>query len=293
MSEAPGRAQQALIAGVIGLAMTLAWSLPRSMAYGELLDENLTLKAHLQELDHKMSEVDRILLRLRLYDAQLKSLGEPKGDHGPLPPEAYANYRLTQDGPDPEGVDGVPMEDEGWVTPEDLRPAEAWALAVDARATTFLAHIEASEPNVNALVEELEGLRALELALPQRWPVQGDLTSGFGWRRNPFGRRYWRFHSGIDVASRRGAPIYAPAAGKVVRADWTGGYGRYIEIDHGYGIMTSYGHCTNLYVNDGDEVAPGDLIATVGTTGRSTGPHLHFEVRLDGHAVDPLDYLPR
>ena len=190
----------------------------------------------------------------------------------------------------------VPMEpfpeEDGVYSDEDLRPAAAWAEAVHARAETFLAMFERVEPNFNELVEDLEDLRALEAALPSTWPGRGKLTSGFGWRKNPFGKT-WKFHAGIDIAGARGKPIYAAAPGVVVKAQYTDGYGRLVEIDHGYGISTFYAHCHALLVRKGAIVREGQQIATIGSTGRSTGPHLHFEVRLDGNPVDPMTYLPR
>ena len=271
----------------------LGWSVPQSLTYDDLVDENLELKARLRQLDGDLSEVERILLRLRLYDAQLQSLSAPQGDHGPLTEEQMANQSL----PRPQS-DGAPMEpifDEDWdaVRGETgLRPAEAWADAVQSRAASFLSLFEQTEPNLSRLVADLEELRALEAALPAEWPATGTLTSGFGWRRNPMGGG-WKFHSGLDISNRRGTPIYAPAPGKVIRAYYNSGYGRMVELDHGFGITTVYAHCTFLRVKEGQLVQAGDLLGAIGTTGRSTGPHLHFEVRLDGHAVDPLDYLSR
>ena len=271
----------------------LGWSVPRSLTYDDLVEENLDLKARLRQLDSDLSEVERILLRLRLYDAQLQSLATPQGDHGPLTEEQMANEGL----PTPHS-DGAPMEpifDDDWdaVRGETgLRPAEAWADAVQSRAASFLSLFEQTEPNLSRLVADLEELRALEAALPAEWPATGTLTSGFGWRRNPMGGG-WKFHSGLDISNRRGTPIYAPAPGKVIRAYYNSGYGRMVEVDHGFGITTVYAHCTILRVKEGQLVQSGDLLGTIGTTGRSTGPHLHFEVRLDGHAVDPLDYLSR
>ncbi len=271
----------------------LGWSLPRSLTYDVLLEENLALKARLRQLDGDLSEVERILLRLRLYDAQLQSLAGPQGDHGPLPAE-----QLSNDGLPTPLSDGEPMEpifDEDWDAVREatgLRPAEAWADAVQSRADSFLSLFERTEPKLSRLVADLEELRALEAALPAEWPATGTLTSGFGWRRNPMGGG-WKFHSGLDVSNRRGTPIYAPAPGKVIRAYYNSGYGRMVELDHGFGITTVYAHCTVLRVKEGQMVQTGDLLGTIGTTGRSTGPHLHFEVRLDGHAVDPLDYLSR
>ncbi len=176
--------------------------------------------------------------------------------------------------------------------PDDLRPAEAWAVAVQSRADTFLDLFEMVEPDLNALMTDLESLRALDEALPEIWPAQGSFTSGYGWRRSPIDRSL-TFHSGIDVANKRGTRIVAAAPGVVVTAGDNAGYGRMVEIDHGFGITTVYAHCTSLRVREGERVEQGDYIATMGSTGRATGPHLHFEVRIDGHAMNPLDYLPR
>jgi murein DD-endopeptidase MepM/ murein hydrolase activator NlpD len=273
----------------VGLGVVVGVTLPRTLAYDDLLDENMTLKGQIQQIDDKTAEVDRILMRLRLYDAQLKSL-EPEGEHGPLPADASANARLIEAH---DHLDGLGQSEGPVIVPDDLRPAEAWAVAVMARVDTFVQLFEESETDLNELVGELEDLRALKEALPGEWPAHGQLTSGFGFRRSPFGRWRTDFHSGIDIADRRGAPIFAAATGRVIRADYSGGYGRMVELDHGFGITTRYAHCTSLKVKKGDVVAASDLIATMGSSGRVTGPHLHFEVRIDGHAVDPLDYLPR
>ena len=100
-------------------------------------------------------------------------------------------------------------------------------------------------------------------------------------------------HHGLDIANGQGTPIYASAAGIVVNSEWMGGYGRMVQLDHGFGLTTIYAHCQRLLVRRGQRVERGQLLATMGTTGQSTGTHLHFEVRVEGHAVDPLDYLER
>lgn len=116
------------------------------------------------------------------------------------------------------------------------------------------------------------------------WPVQGVLTSGFGWR-------WGRMHEGIDLAVGVGTPVVAAASGTVIVAGWLGGYGNLIVIDHGNGISTAYGHNTSVTVGVGQSVAQGQLISYSGSTGHSTGPHVHFEVRINGTPVDPLGYL--
>lgn len=299
-----------LAAAVIALVVTV----PRSVAYHGLVEENIELKRDLQKVSERMSEVDRLLLRLRLYDAQMKSLSEPRGDFGPvvpsgaLPVSKFSNQRLDEGAVEGESGAEELGGEEAWLpaaapgsVEEELAlddggdlGVERWAAAVVERADSFLSLFRLAEPDLNRLLDDLEKLRAVEGSMPSRWPTRGMFSSGFGWRRNPFGRREWKFHSGIDLAAPKGTPIYAAAAGEVVVSEFgNSGYGRHVVVDHGYGIATLYGHCSVLFVEPGDHVEPGDLIGTMGSTGRSTGSHLHFEVRLDGNAVDPLDYLPR
>jgi len=116
------------------------------------------------------------------------------------------------------------------------------------------------------------------------WPVSGPVTS-------PFGYRWGRLHAGIDIAAASGTPIHAAAAGTVVLAGWTGGYGNYTCIDHGGGLATCYAHQSSYAVSSGAQVSQGQVIGYVGNTGHSFGSHLHFEVRINGNPVDPLGYL--
>ena len=123
------------------------------------------------------------------------------------------------------------------------------------------------------------------------WPIAGEITSPFGWRVHPvFGTE--KFHTGLDIAADYGDPIVASNSGTVIYADWMGGYGNAVMIDHGGGIVTLYGHNSSLAAYDGQQVAKGQIIAYAGSTGYSTGPHCHFEVRIHGEVTDPLDYLP-
>jgi murein DD-endopeptidase MepM/ murein hydrolase activator NlpD len=122
------------------------------------------------------------------------------------------------------------------------------------------------------------------------WPVTGTITSPFGWRSNPFGGAP-EFHQGLDIAAPSGTTVTAAAGGTVIMAQWYGGYGNYILIDHGGGYSTGYGHLSAIYVSSGQSVQRGQAIGAVGSTGQSTGPHLHFEVRIAGKPVDPAPRL--
>ncbi len=122
------------------------------------------------------------------------------------------------------------------------------------------------------------------------YPVDGEVTSGFGYRRHPI-LGYDKFHSGLDFGADSGTTIRSAASGVVIFADWYGGYGNTVIVDHGGGITTLYGHAEGFYIASGQAVQKGQPIAAVGSTGLSTGPHLHFEVRKDGEPIDPAQFL--
>lgn len=134
-------------------------------------------------------------------------------------------------------------------------------------------------------------LDALAAALPLRHPfAHAEITSGFGARLDPF-LGTAAIHPGIDFRQEDGAPVRVTAGGRVTQAGWVGGYGNMVEVDHANGLATRYGHLSAILVSVGDRVAQGQTVGRVGSTGRSTGPHLHYETRIDGEAVDPLRFM--
>lgn len=122
------------------------------------------------------------------------------------------------------------------------------------------------------------------------WPLVGGITSGYGWRRDPFTKRR-DFHTGIDIKGPTGRTVRAAKAGRIVYSGWMSGYGRVVVIDHGRGYTTLYGHCSTLMVRQGQRVSTGQPVGKVGSSGRATGPHLHFEVRVDNKPINPLQVL--
>lgn len=142
-----------------------------------------------------------------------------------------------------------------------------------------------------------EDLRSYEAILRERgytptvWPVDGTLEGGFGGRRNPFGGSGYEFHSGQDIEAPWGAPVVAGASGRVSFVGWQNGYGQLVVVDHGGGLTTRYGHLSHIDVEVNQAVSRAQLLGKVGSTGRSTGPHLHYEVRINDQAVNPLPYL--
>lgn len=127
---------------------------------------------------------------------------------------------------------------------------------------------------------------------PNIWPVAGPISSYYGYRTSPGGIGY-TFHEGVDIAGDYGTPISATAAGTVTKAGWVGGYGYLVEVRHADGIVTRYGHNSAVLVYEGQHVDQGSMIALMGSTGNSTGPHCHYEVRIHGEAVDPMYFLPQ
>lgn len=139
--------------------------------------------------------------------------------------------------------------------------------------------------------KKLDSIEQGTIAIPSTEPVKGmSLTSGYGVRSDPFRGRA-AMHAGIDLAAPIGTPIYATADGFVQRSEWAGGYGNLVELSHGKGIQTRFGHLSRSLVKAGQRVKRGDLIALMGSTGRSTGSHLHYEVRIDGKAVNPVPFM--
>ena len=165
-------------------------------------------------------------------------------------------------------------------------------ITIEAASLQFL--MDEQERETQQLLDLALGKAELIKSIPNRWPVEGRITSAFGWRSSPFDRskRKREFHDGIDIAAPRGTAVRAAADGVVIYAGWVSGWGRLIKIRHKGGIVTSYAHNASLLVKKGDTVAKGSVIAKVGSSGRSTGPHLHFAIEKNGKLVDPMIYLP-
>ncbi len=160
---------------------------------------------------------------------------------------------------------------------------------------TQLADVKQTSTNLISDFSEISSYihdqRGLFRSTPRDWPVTGRITSGFGHRRDPFEQADGEFHHGLDIANALGTPVKTTADGKVLVASWQGGYGRMVIIDHGRGFKTYYGHNSKLLVKPGDHVKRGDTIALMGTSGHSTGYHLHYEIWQDGRVVNPMRFV--
>jgi murein DD-endopeptidase MepM/ murein hydrolase activator NlpD len=160
--------------------------------------------------------------------------------------------------------------------------------SVQKEKAEYLHEVEALAAVSASLASRIQSSQSSSQVVPSSsgliWPVSGPVTSGYGWR-------WGRMHEGIDIAVPTGTPVAAAASGRVIYAGWMGGYGNLVVIDHGAGLATAYGHNSSIAAGSGSSVSQGQTIAYAGSTGHSTGPHVHFEVRVNGSAVDPLGYL--
>jgi hypothetical protein len=293
------------ISVVLGLLLSLTvYTLVNIGSVGEvarLRAETVELNSELHRVSQSMVEVEQMMDRMRVVDAQLQGLLQTDllPGRGPIDEQEAALLRLPEDfGRDfLPGEEGTPMEelmDEfagQELGPAALRPMESWATELEGRIELALRFMQYAEPRLYDVVNELEDMNSIQNSFPQIWPVDGRLTSGYGFRHSPISRRR-KLHGGIDVSAPTGTPVYATAGGRVEMSRYVAGYGRMIVIDHGYGVKSRYAHNSSLRVRSGTYVDAGQLIATVGSTGQSTGPHLHFELIIDDQRVDPLDYLP-
>jgi murein DD-endopeptidase MepM/ murein hydrolase activator NlpD len=159
---------------------------------------------------------------------------------------------------------------------------------LDPKAGPFEASVIRLQPRISAV----ERLRTIVTALPVRRPMgaEAEQSSPFGHRLDPFTRGL-AMHTGLDFRAEHGTPVRTAGSGRVVMAEYNGGYGNMVEIDHGHGLTTRYAHLSHISVSEGQQVTVGTIVGRVGSTGRSTGPHLHYETRIDGDAVDPQRFI--
>ena len=171
------------------------------------------------------------------------------------------------------------------------RPDTVDVYARNSGGPLSLAEMDAEDAEIE---KQLRAIHATsnQAYIPAMWAHMGKINNEFGFRRSPFGGRTYEFHAGMDIDGERGDQVIAPANGVVTEAGWKGGYGNMIEVDHGNGLKTRYGHLSKIEVEIGQTLTRGQLMAYVGSTGRSTGPHLHYELRLNDRPINPRRFLP-
>jgi murein DD-endopeptidase MepM/ murein hydrolase activator NlpD len=246
----------------------------------QLREINEEQKEQLEVLASETEEIYIEIEKLRELDQQVREILkiEPREETSLLDVNAVGSEGLSR-----------PIATGGPVTRGTTRD---YASVVQGDLEYLKAELIQWESNLEKLNEQAEKHVAFIAAKPAGWPASGRITSGFGNRRSPTGRGS-EFHLGIDIANSRGTPIRATGSGKVISAGWQGGYGWTVVVDHGYGYQTLYAHATSLNAKVGDRVVRGTIIAYMGTSGRATGPHVHYEVLYRGENVDPAKFLKK
>lgn len=251
------------IAAVVLASLPVVW-------VTRLIHHNSQLSEQNESLTETAGEV---LLELETLDAEIEDLRERAGL------------------PEGEGETPQPTAEKSQGGVARTAPAEELFRVAKTRMPRLNSQLKAQVRP--ALENTLAAEAARAAAFPNGKPITGqlDVSSEFGLRRNPFGGRSYEMHGGIDFRGPIGTPIQATAEGIVVIAQAGNGYGKHVVIDHGYGYETLYAHLSAIEVEVGDRVQRGDVIGALGNTGRSSGPHLHYEIRRDGQAVNPRYYL--
>jgi murein DD-endopeptidase MepM/ murein hydrolase activator NlpD len=264
---------------LIGITLFLDYRFVAGQVYEnrELQSENRRLRQSVQLYQNRMDSLESSLNRIENFSARLKMITNLM-DRDQLserlnlpPPNASTNLSFVSN---PSRIE-FPNSS----TKEDL-PFERLSL----QSLNL-------EQNLHDLYELLSDQKSFLNALPTKKPTDGYFSSGFGVRVSPFGDGSERMHEGLDIAGPIGTPIHATAAATVLFAGHKSGYGQIVILDHGYGLETWYGHVSKLLVKGGALVKRGQSIALIGNLGHSTGPHLHYEVRVHGIPVDPLAYI--
>lgn len=252
----------------------------------QLVTENEGLKGEARLLMKNLNEVKRSLTKVQDYSTKLSRLTNfkvrqvsAKTGIGPLTQEEYKQASKSQDEGESRSFFPLGIDMDKLIFKPVFKNLDDIGQQANQNA------IELQE-----LLSSLSQKKSLLSSIPSITPTNGWITSHFGRRVSPFTGRS-TLHKGIDVAAATGTPIYAPADGVVIFSGIKAGYGNYIMIAHGYGIVTGYGHNSQNMVHPGQKIKRGDQIATVGSTGRSTGPHLHYEVLVNGKYQDPRKFI--
>lgn len=267
-----------LLAGLTALTMYLWGFQARSLVLEHQLAEAekiiQTHESQMLSLAGKLQTLEKDLDRVQQFDSKLRVLMNIDKD------------RTEAESPSPEAPTAAALNN-----PEFLsRHRDLFARNLHTLVDDLSSSVHLEEIDQQTLVHFLRGNKDTLLSTPSIWPVKGFMTSGFGWRSSPFSGR-GALHKGLDISNRVGTPVWAPARGVVTFAGTDGAYGTCILIDHGNNIVTRYAHLQKALVTPGQYVQRGDVIGALGNTGRSTGPHLHYEVRVGGVTVNPMRYI--
>jgi len=272
-----------------------------------LIDEFNLRQQHQNNMNDLAQQFEDVLQELREFDEERQAIIEGLSSRIIIPPVAALFDSLVQSQAELMSYsvlwDLVPLSET--YTPSEPGQVEIGLLSLtldtspqhlteeilSQRIAVLSAELELQVLLLEDLLYYRERMGPHLLNFPTLWPITAQISSPFGWRRNPMGGRGGEFHSGIDLRAPRNTPIRAAGGGTVTSVGWQGGYGLTVVINHGGGLSTLYAHNSVNLVSVGQRVERGDIIARVGTTGRTTGPHVHFEVHENGVAVDPRPFM--
>jgi murein DD-endopeptidase MepM/ murein hydrolase activator NlpD len=269
----------------LSLAGVLVFSIYLFYEYNDVKDKVWELQSVREELKQQKAEVQGFALNLIDYKRQmflLRDLDTKLRRVVSLGPRNKAQQVLGIGGPDELGLQNLTALGE--------KKQEEALKEMHEELTQLKGAASRQETSLQLLVEYFEDKRSLYASTPSTWPVRGWITSPFGNRTSPFSG-ILTFHEGVDIAAQTGTQVVTPADGVVTKAGFSTGYGNLVEISHGYGIKTIFAHNSRLNVKAGQRVTRGEVISYVGDSGSSTGPHLHYEVRLNGLPVNPMKYM--
>lgn len=251
-----------------------------------LKEENIALRGNLKLLRDQVEGISDTLERIDRFSVKLKAITQLSDSERSLAIGPVQNAK--EDGP---AAREVKMAKGELVDSED-EPIDSALSAhlLDARLEDLSYEARKQEEDVRDLQEYFQDQKTLLATTPSIWPARGWMTSSFGVRSDPFtGTRV--MHKGLDIAAPAGTQIVAPSEGVVIYAALRGGYGKIVVLDHGFGVQTHFGHLLEAAVKPGDKVERGQVIGTIGSTGRSTGVHLHYEVRVHGIPENPRKFI--
>jgi len=268
----------ALLLGMGVLLVWAAWAVSQNVNYQLAQLTEQRFKSNMQEIMSELETNRTLLSRMADMDSKFRKLLK-LGDRK----EVVSEFT---------GMGGPTEEDTAHFSQLLLEKNDQLMNKVNASLKLTNQQATQQEASFKEINVFLDKQRSILSATPSIWPVKGWITSGFGKRASPLTGEPGR-HMGVDIANEVNTPIRATADGIVTYAGWEAGYGRMVAIEHGYGFSTRYGHCSRVDVKVGDEIKRGQIIGYVGSTGRSTGSHVHYEVRIHGMPVDPEKYLPK
>ncbi|MBI5526923.1 MAG: M23 family metallopeptidase [Deltaproteobacteria bacterium] len=256
----------------------------QAMENASLKEENLALKGQVKEFQTSMRNALNVVTRIERFETKLRmmlQLSDPERNLAVGPVATPAGDKPRE----------VPIFGELLPGIKESKAGQMLRLALlKSRVESIRTEAEVTEEHLRELKDFFDAQKTILASTPSIWPSRGWVTSDFGFRYDPYtGDR--SMHRGLDIATQAGTTVVAPGDGQVISSEYNSYYGKVILIDHGNSVVTRYAHLSEISVREGDKVARGQKIGAVGNSGRSTGPHLHYEIEVNGIPVNPMKYI--